>query len=414
VDCDTQRAHPDAEARRLALGRLATYLEAHETALTEQWLIAVRRDPDIAAADRLTHQQLVDHLPDIYRECCTFLRTRDAATLVEDARDDAQEHGVVRWQEGYKIDELIRELEVFRRILAAAFHRYAELDPQFRGSVEASANSLMQQFFGEVTVNSVSQYVQEQQAVVRSYTQQLEAVNLDLSRSNSSLQQALSERQRLTAVIAHEVRNFLQGLAYATRAWSQEPTEALIYAQAQLKDVEELLNQLLDHSILIANRIPPTLTQFELSPLHTELKRMYEPAAQQHGLSFVGDCSRAPARVHGDRLKVKQIVSNLLSNALKYTSEGNVSLVFSAAAEPGRWTISVADTGPGLTPEAAERLFGGIAGSDEAVPQRGIGLAITKDLVDLLGGSIQVTTKSGAGTVIAITLPTGGSAEQSQ
>jgi signal transduction histidine kinase len=413
VDSDTQRAYADAESRRLTLARLASYLESQRTPLTDQWLLAVRRDPEIAAADRLTHQQLVDHLPQIYEECCNFLRTRDATALVGDARDDAQEHGGIRWQDGYKIDELIRELEVFRRIVAGALNRYAEIDPLFDGPAAASAYSLMQQFFGEVTVNSVTQYVEEQQAVVRSYTEQLEVANRELSRTNSNLQQALSERQRLTAVIAHEVRNFLQGLSYAARHWDQQPADALAYAQAQLKDAEELLNQILDHSALIANREPPAIAEFDVVTLHTELRRMYEPAARQRGLSFVADCSRAPLRVHGDRLKVKQIVSNLLSNALKYTSEGHVSLVFSTSTDPGRWTIHVADTGPGLAPEAAERLFGGIAGSNEVVPRRGIGLAITKDLVDLLGGSIQVITKSGSGTVIAITLPAGHAPEQS-
>jgi signal transduction histidine kinase len=412
VDSENQRAYAAAESRRLTLSKLATFLEAQQTALTEQWLLAVRRDPEIAAADRLTHQQLVDHLPQIYRECCDFLRTRDAAALVGDAKDDAQEHGVVRWQDGYNIGELIRELEVFRRILAAALNRYAELDPQFKDSIEVSASSLLHQFFGEVTVNSVAQYAQAQQAVVRSYTEQLEVANRELSRTNSNLQQALSERQRLTAVIAHEVRNFLQGLSYATRSWSQQPGDALAYAQTQLKDVEELLNQLLDHSALIANREPPALAEFEPSALHADLRRMYEPAAQQRGLSFVGDYLRAPTRVYGDRLRIKQIVSNLLSNALKYTTEGHISLVFSAASEPERWTIHVADTGPGLAPEAAESLFGGIAASGEVVPRGGIGLAITKDLVDLLGGSIQVITKSGSGTVIAITLPSSAPAEQ--
>jgi signal transduction histidine kinase len=412
VDSDSPLAFVDAEARRRTLAKLADHLEVQQTALTDQWLMAVRRDPEIAAADRLTHQQLVDHLPQIYKECCDFLRSRNAAALAEGAQSDAKEHGVVRWQDGYKIEELIRELEVFRRVLASALFRYGESDPLFKGAIEASANALLQQFLGEVTVNSVAQYASEQAGVVRSYTEQLEVANLELSRANAGLQQALTERQRLTAVIAHEVRNFLQGLAYAARTWEQRPGEALGYAQAQLKDVEELLNQLLDHSTLIANREPLSLAPFDPGALHAELKSMYQPATQQRGLSFVGDCSRAPLRVVSDRLKIKQIVSNLLSNALKYTQQGHISLVFSAQ-DPDRWSIHVSDTGPGLAPEAAERLFGGVVGASEVVPRRGIGLAITKDLVDLLGGSIQVITKAGAGTVIAVSLPVTSVAEQS-
>lgn len=404
MDSDSQRALVDAEARRLTLAKLADHLASQRVALTDQWLLAVRRDPEIAAADRLTHQQLVDHLPEIFEECCTFLRTRDASVLVEDAKSDAKLHGGIRWADGYKIDELIRELEVFRGILGAVVGRFGDIDPRFHGPIVASATSLVQQFFGEVTVHSVAQYSDEQQRVVETYTRQLEAANLELGRANTSLQQALSERQRLTAIVAHEVRNFLQGLKYVTRSSERMGERARAHADAQLRDVEELLGQLLDHTSLIANREPLAVAAFDLVKLYEELAHTYRPIAQQKSLSFLGGCADAPPQVSGDRLKIKQVAANLLSNALKYTPEGHVSLTF-ATQDAQRWVMRIADTGPGLAPEAAERLFGGFPHGGEVVPRRGIGLAITKDLVDLLGGSVQVVTKVGAGTVIEVVLP---------
>lgn len=407
MDSESQRALGEAEARRLTLAKLADFLEAQRVAITDQWLMAVRRDPEIAAADRLTHQQLVDHLPEIYEECCTFLRTRDASVLVEDAKTDAKLHGGIRWADGYKIDELIRELEVFRGILGAVLMRFGDIDPRFHGPIVVSATSLLQQFFGEVTVHSVAQYADEQQRVVQTYTRQIESANLELARANASLQQALSERQRLTAIVAHEVRNFLQGLKHVARLPAEERGErTLAYADAQLRDVEDLLGQLLDHTSLIANREPLAATSFDPAQLHDELLQAYRPTARQKNLSLLGNCSAAPRQVLGDRLKIKQIAANLLSNALKYTLEGHVSLTF-AGQDPQRWVVRVADTGPGLAPEAAERLFGGFSTSTEVVPRRGIGLAITKDLIDLLGGSVQVVTKAGAGTVIEVVLPIG-------
>lgn len=406
LESESQRTF-DAEAKRLTLAGLADYLEARQAAITDQWLLAVRRDPEIAAADRLTHQQLVDHLPDIYQECCNFLRTRDAAALIEGAKDDAKTHGGIRWADGYEIEELIRELEVFRGILAATILRYGESDTRFRGPIEAAANALIHRFFGEVTVNSVAQYAQEQQAVVATYTRQLEQANLELGRANASLQQALSERERLTAVIAHEVRNFLQGLKYSKSSATPGAEHAAAdFAQAQLRDVEDLLTQLLDHSSLIANREPMSFAEFDPAKLHEELMQLYRPAAQQKGLSFIGSCEAAPKRVVGDRLKIKQIASNLLANALEYTGAGHVSLAFERY-DRERWVMRVADSGPGLSDAAAQRLFGNLGGNTELVPRSGIGLAITKDLVDLLSGSIQVVTKVGAGTVIEILLPIG-------
>jgi signal transduction histidine kinase len=405
MDSDSRRALADAEARRVTLAKLADHLEAQRAALTDQWLLAVRRDPEIAAADRLTHQQLVDHLPEIFAECCAFLRTRDATVLVEDAKSDAKLHGGIRWADGYKIDELIRELEVFRGILATVVARFGDIDPRFHGPVVVSATSLLQQFFGEVSVHSVAQFAEEQQRVVQTYTQQLESANLELSRANASLQQALSERQRLTAIIAHEVRNFLQGLRYVARSSNDARGErAVSYAEAQLRDVEDLLAQLLDHTALIANREPLAIAEFDPAALHEELVQLYQPVARQRNLAFLGGCNGLPAKVVGDRLKIKQIASNLVSNALKYTNEGHVSLAF-GAHDADRWVLRVADTGPGLSAEAAERLFGGFPNGGEVVPRRGIGLAITKDLIDLLGGSVQVVTKTGGGTVIDVVLP---------
>lgn len=400
MDSETNRVQDDGDGRRNALAALADYLKQQKGALTDKWLLAVRRDPDIGAADRLTHQQLVDHLPEIYDECCDFLRTRNASALVDDARADAKIHGEIRWADGYRIDELIRELEVFRRILAVTVARYGEVDARFHGPLMANASSMMEQFFGEVTVHSVAQFASEQQRVVQTYTSQLEAANMELARTNASLQQALTERQRLTAIIAHEVRNFLQGLSPALAA-SRESANPLGPA---LRDVEALLSQLLEHTSLIANREPLHRDEFDPVALHQELMRAYLPAAEQRGLALVGSCEQVPRRVVADRLKVRQIVSNLLANAIKYTDHGHVALVF-APHDGQRWSLKVSDTGPGLSAQAADRLFGGLVGAHDTVPQGGIGLSITKDLVDLLGGSMSVITKSGSGTVIEVLLP---------
>jgi hypothetical protein len=270
VDSDSQRAAGDAELRRRSLANLADYLEAQQATATDQWLMAVRRDPEIAAADRLTHLQLLDHLPEIYQECCTFLRTRDAALLVEDAKSDAKTHGEIRWAEGYKIDELIRELEVFRGICGGIVLRYGDVDPRFRGPVAVAASSLLQQFFGEITVHSVAQYANEQQRVVQTYTSQLESTNLQLSRANVSLEQALSERQRLIAVVAHEVRTFLQGVKLQEHSAEGASSQTHNANAAQLKDVEDLLGQLLDHTALIANRESLSAAAFEPAKLHEE------------------------------------------------------------------------------------------------------------------------------------------------
>lgn len=403
MDSDSQRVAAEAELHRQTLSKVAEHLASQRGTVIDQWLMAVRRDPEIAAADRLTHQQLLDHLPQIYQECCDFLRTRNASVLIGDAKTDAQTHGEIRWADGYRIDELLRELEIFRGILAGTVLRFSEIDPRFRGPIVVSVSTALQHFFGEVTVHSVAQYANEQQRVIKAYTDQIEATNVELSRANNRLEQALSERQRLIAAVVQEVRGFLLSLRLGESHPAQSDVRSEERTHDPVKDSEELLVQLLDHATLIANREPLSPTLIDLPGMHEELMRLFRPSAYGKGLALVGTCSGALVGIKADRRRLMQVATHLLSNAIRSTSEGHVSLTF-APRDETRWVIQVTDSGPGLDDSVAGLLVGsGTAGGE--VPHLGIRLAMTKDLVSLLGGSLQVITKIGGGTAIEVVLP---------
>jgi signal transduction histidine kinase len=406
MDSEAQRT-PDAESRRITLSKLADYLESQRDAVTEQWLLAVRRDPNIATADRLTHQQLVDHLPAIYQECCEFLRRRDTSVLVDDAQADAREHGEFRWQNGYRIEELIRELECFRRILVATVLRFVDVDARFGGTLERQASALVHQFFGEVTVNSVKQFVGEQQAVVASYTDKMQGANLELAQMNSMLQQALNERDGLNSVVAHELRNLLQSLTMAARIWEGQPSaeQAGTLVREQIRDLEQLLSQLLEQSSL-ADPAASKSGQVDLAVLHAQLMQQYRGVAEKKGITLRGELSAGPLDVFADVAKIKMLAESLLSHALKHTMNGEVALSFSLY-DAERWAMCVSDTGLGLTNAATEQLFGAASGRAEGVPRLATGLTIVRGLIATLGGSLQVTTQAGTGTRIEVVLPCG-------
>ncbi|NJO12870.1 MAG: sensor histidine kinase [Gammaproteobacteria bacterium] len=397
----------DAESRRTTLSRLAEYLEAQRDAVTEQWLLAVRRDPNIATADRLTHQQLVDHLPGIYEECCQFLRRRDTSLLVDDAQTDAKEHGEFRWQNGYRIDELIRELEAFRRIMAATVLRFVEVEVRFAGTLERQASALVHQFFGEVTVSSVKQFVQEQQVVVSLYTDRLQAANRRARTDELLSERALGERHNLTSVVAHELRNLLQGLTMAARIWEeppgaeQRPAEAAsVWVREQIRDLEQLLLQLLEQSNVI-DGAAGRAGRVDLAMLHTELMLSYRAAAAEKGLRLQGEVCVLPVQVEADLTKLRLLAESLLSHAITHTSSGTVDLSFTDH-DTQRWTMCISDTGPGLSGAVAEQLFGAIHDAPEAPQRASKGLAMTRSLIAAVGGSLQVTTQAGAGTRIEV------------
>lgn len=389
---------------RPVLSRLADYLKTQQQAVTDQWLLAVRRDPEIETADRLTHRQLVDHMPQLFDELCAFLRRRDAAVLRE-VKEDAQEHGGHRWKSGYEIEEVLREMDAFRHVITTAVARFGKLDEEFKGTAESTAAALIHQFFSEVTVNSVKQFVGEQQSLVSNYTGRLEAANVELGRSNAGLERALGERQRLTTLVTHELRNFLQGLSYANKVWNTHGSGSAehVHAQVQVQDIQALLQQLLDHSLAIAEPKALAITHFDLSLLHQELLEEFRPLAAGKGLQLSGECS-APAPVASDRQKVRELAATLLGNALRFTPAGAVSLDF-AVHGAQRWRLRVTDSGPGIGAADCEGLFGRELLAADGAPGRGMGLAMAKDMVQQLGGSIQVVSRAGSGTRFDVLLP---------
>ncbi|MEO7464074.1 MAG: ATP-binding protein [Nitrosospira sp.] len=133
-----------------------------------------------------------------------------------------------------------------------------------------------------------------------------------------------------------------------------------------------------------------------------ECRTMIEPQAHERSIQLIFLLPDMYVFVEGDRTRVKQVLINLLSNAIKYNSEGGTVEVSCNAVAPGRIRISVRDTGPGLPPEKLAQLFeqfnrlGRETGSVEGT---GIGLVVTKQLIELMGGKIGVESTVGKGSV---------------
>jgi len=393
---------------RTALARLAAFIEAEQQAVTDQWVTAVRRDAEMPASDRMTHKQLIDHLPQLYQDLCDFLRQRDTAALKE-VKQDARQHGEHRWRQGYELDELLRELETLRRILLAVHvTRFAHSQQDLGETEEITARSLTNDFFSTVTTTSVQQFMEEQRQQALAYTSNLEEANRELSQAKGALEESAAARLRLSFVVAHELRNFLQCLTVAVQLLQQESGKSKVAAAAdsQIRDMSVLLEQLLDYSFLLAHRKPVAVERFDVPALHEELMAVYRPQAEAKGLSLKGDCCAAPPSIISDRIKIKQIAANLVSNAIKYTARGEVSLVFSAH-DAERWALTVSDTGQGVAPVDYLRLFQEFdrLGADEAISGSGIGLAVTKELIAVLEGSLQVVSQIGLGTRFEVVLP---------
>jgi len=236
----------------------------------------------------------------------------------------------------------------------------------------------------------------------------LEDANRELSQAKGQLEESAAVRLRFSYVVAHELRNLLQRFSVAVELLQQESANNKLIAttNSEIRDMSVLLEQLRDYSLLLAHRKPVTAERFELAALHEELMAMYGPQAAAKGLTLKADCRFASLSIISDRIIIKQIAANLLSNAIGYTGQGEATLTFSVH-EDDRWMLMVSDTGKGVAPFDHRRLFDEFdrPGADEMVTGSGIGLTVARELVALLGGTLNIISQLDLGTRCEVVLP---------
>ncbi|MCR5476881.1 MAG: EAL domain-containing protein [Lachnospiraceae bacterium] len=179
------------------------------------------------------------------------------------------------------------------------------------------------------------------------------------------------------------------------------------------KTLLSLINDILDFSKIEAGNMEITETDYELSRMLSDVYNLILVKAMQKQLDFeISVMEELPERLRGDEMRVRQILVNLLNNAVKYTHEGSVRLRVEAAGQEADLVtlrITVTDTGIGIKPEDMERLFNKFqrldAQQNQAVEGSGLGLAITQNLIKLMGGRIEVESVYGEGSTFTVLLP---------
>jgi signal transduction histidine kinase len=168
-----------------------------------------------------------------------------------------------------------------------------------------------------------------------------------------------------------------------------------------------LINTVLDLSKIEAGRVEVHPTEFELAPLLEGCVRTAEPLVDGKVVEFVKNVGPALPTMHTDQDKVRQIVLNLLSNAAKFTEQGRIALA--ATSENGDISVSVSDTGIGIPENQLPHIFEEFTQVDASTTRKhsgtGLGLAISQRLATLLGGSIDVESKLGAGSTFTVMIP---------
>jgi GAF domain-containing protein len=244
--------------------------------------------------------------------------------------------------------------------------------------------------------------------------------NRALKSANDRLQELDRLKSSFVASVSHELRTplnsiigfsevLMDGLAGDIEPMAQE---YLGYIHDSGKHLLDLINDILDLSRIEAGRMKLVLEEIDVIPVIEEVRATLAPMIAKRKQQFSIDHKDPPLRVIADRLRLKQVLLNLVGNAVKFTQIGGRIVVATHMADPVTLRIDVVDNGPGISLEDQSLIFQEFrqARSTEPGQGTGLGLAITRRLIDLHGGRIWVESQLGAGATFTVLLPIDGPA----
>jgi PAS domain S-box-containing protein len=232
----------------------------------------------------------------------------------------------------------------------------------------------------------------------------------DLKQALARAEAANVAKSEFLANMSHEIRTPLNGVlgladALARKQLTPDQREIVEMILSSGKALTGILSDVLDLAKAEAGQLELKSESFDLRETIGQAAFLFRTVAQGKGLDFkVGFDADAPARLVGDPLRIKQVVSNLISNAVKFTTEGEVAV--HAGARPGadgmaELTVTVSDTGPGFSEEVRAKLFGRFEQGDGSITRRfggtGLGLSIANALAQMMGGEICCSAEVGEG-----------------
>ena len=388
---------------------LGRALEDKVELITQRWVEAVHQDSEIQSTKKLAYESVRNSLPDVLKELAGLLSPRLPGDE-EDLEERSLHHGYVRAKQGYDTAEIVREYRLLRQVILVV------LEPDLlSGSAQEVLSSvrLIDGVFDEVITASMESYIDSRLVELRQMQGQLTLTNQELNRLVQVHKDNLS-------YMAHELKTPLNSIiGYSSvllqkqkKKFSEKDTTTnLDQLERVLRNGRKLL-QIINDTLEISRY---NQGQIALNPSPVDVGNLVQeiiedalmPIAIEKQLELQVDVENAPASVFIDSLRVQQLVTNLVGNAIRYTEEGHINVIC-RQKEGDLWEIEVADTGIGIEEEARSQIFDPYARSNSqtrAIAGTGLGLAIVKSIVNLMEGRIELTSEVGRGSTFTVTLP---------
>jgi signal transduction histidine kinase len=243
------------------------------------------------------------------------------------------------------------------------------------------------------------------------------ALYAELDENAVQLREAADLKSRFLSYMSHEFRTPLASITSITDILiagmdgelNAEQWRQIQFVRGSVRELTDMVDDLLDLAKVEAGRISISPEWFEMVDLFSALRGMFKPIVGTGAVSLIFEEASAIPRIYADDKKLSQILRNFISNALKFTTAGEVRVTASLVAA-GRVEFAVSDTGIGIAKDHLPALFSEFVQIDTRIQKRlrgtGLGLSLAKKFAELLGGTVGVTSEEGRGSRFFVIIPT--------
>ncbi len=302
-----------------------------------------------------------------------------------------------------------------------------EESQRLTSELQARSEELQNQ---QVELQRSNAELEDKAALLAAQNRDIETKNAEIERARQEIEErarqlalASKYKSQFLANMSHELRTPLNSLLILARLLAQNPGRNLSAKQVEYanvihsagSDLLQLINDILDLSKVEAGRMDIHAEHFPLSALLEDIQATFQPLTAEKGLEFaVEAAAETPPELHTDRQRLRQVLGNLLANAVKFTEQGHVMLrvgrdTRGAPNDGDMLVFSVADTGIGIAAENLSTIFGAFQQGDGTLSRRyggtGLGLSIAREVGALLGGEITAESELGRGSTFTLFLP---------
>ncbi|EAZ89649.1 sensor histidine kinase [Crocosphaera chwakensis] len=377
--------------------------------ITDDWIGAIRTDIEIESAKGLAYKSVRNSIPYVV-EALASLLSESLKDKPKKLERKGLDHGIIRAEQGYDVAEIVREYSLLRTVIISVLK-----SDLLSGSPEEilSMIEVIDSVIDQVICWSLDSYIEQR-------LEELEQVRTQLLLTNEELERLIATQKEDISELAHELKTPLNSIIGFSRLLQQQQQQAnqdpdtslnLELTQKVINNGRQLLrliNNVLEISRYEAGKISLNLEPTNLRFLVQAVVEILEPSATQKDLDIRFDFDQTPEQIITDSLRLRQIITNLVSNAIKYTDSGTIEIKCQTEND-NQWSLIVTDTGIGISPEDQAQIFKPyylVKLKNRNLSDRtGLGLTIVDKLVKLLQGEINLVSTPGEGSTFTLTFP---------